>query len=132
MSPCSTKSSSPLDEALFLEEKQGRECGQEVKSSDQSISSHAMLKSGGCDQSITSQTSESTLADSGVSLKSYHGSSDMLDGGTEGIARGSSVYSVEKSSEVDLPSVRLSKPARKSSYLSAVNAPQQPSKFNMF
>ncbi|XP_059176842.1 rho GTPase-activating protein 21-like isoform X2 [Physella acuta] len=125
MSPCSTKSSSPLDEVLFLEEKQGRDCVQEVKPSDQSMSSHAMLKSVGCDQSMTSHTSESTLADSGVSLKSYHGSSDMLDGAIEGNAGASSVYSVETSSDVDLPSVRLSKPARKSSYLSAVNAPQQ-------
>ncbi|KAH9500977.1 hypothetical protein Btru_069388 [Bulinus truncatus] len=74
-----------------------------------------------------SDSSTSGMADSGVWVKSYHSSSDMLDGvDSSGDHCGSDTASVTVDSAVELevPNVqRASRPARKSSYLTAVNAP---------
>ncbi|CAL1528463.1 unnamed protein product [Lymnaea stagnalis] len=64
------------------------------------------------------------LADSGVWLKSYHSSSDMLDG-VEGSSQGGgdgAMYSLDAAADQEVSNMRLTKPARKGSYLSAVNA----------
>ncbi|KAI8737865.1 rho GTPase-activating protein 21 isoform X1 [Biomphalaria glabrata] len=69
------------------------------------------------------ETGTSGLADSGVWVKSYHSSSDMVDSVDSSGDHGNMPVVTAAESEVN----QISRPARKSSYLSAVNAPRSSS-----
>lgn len=80
-----------------------------------------------------SDSSTGGLADSGVWIKSYGGSFDMQDAvdGVSGVSD-SGVFSVCSTADQESSSLQITRPARKPSYLSAVNAPVPRSKWKLY